>query len=107
MEIPVVGLIHDLNFLHYPDNFAPNAPCELRLAIANWLQNADAVTVLSEAGKDELLSLADAPPNAHVEIIPNAIKTMRKEFSRRQGKGPPIFLYPATALAHKNHLGVL
>ncbi len=107
IEIPVVGLIHDLNFLHYPDNFAPDAPSELRKAVAYWLQDADAVTVLSEAGKEELLGLVDETPNAHVEIIPNAIKTMKKEHSRRREKGPPIFLYPATALAHKNHLGLL
>jgi glycosyltransferase involved in cell wall biosynthesis len=107
VEIPVVGLIHDLNFLHYPDNFAPGAPCELRRAIVNWLKDADAVTVLSEAGKEELLGLADGTPNAHVEIIPNAIKTLKKENAWRQGKGSPIFLYPATALAHKNHLGLL
>lgn len=107
VEIPVIGLIHDLNFLHYPDNFAPDAPYELRRAVVNWLLDADAVTVLSEAGKEELLSLTEGTPDARVEIIPNAIKTLQMEHVRRRAEGPPIFLYPATALAHKNHLGLL
>ena len=108
LDIPVVGLVHDLNFLHYPDNFTPDAPQELRLAIAQWLQDADVVTVLSQAGKEELLSLAPKPPRARVEIIPNAIKDAVEEFANRKPvSGPPTFLYPATALAHKNHLGLL
>lgn len=108
LGIPVVGLVHDLNFLHYPENFAPGAPGELRRSIVNWLQSADAVTVLSQAGKEEILSLPERTPRARVEIIPNAIKTLGNQIeASEEGGGVPSFLYPATALAHKNHLGLL
>ena len=109
LEVPVVGLVHDLNFLHYPDNFAAGAPQELRRCISTWLQNADVVTVLSNAGKEEILSLAEINPRARVEIIPNAIKPLesKEEITRQKSDEPPTFLYPATALAHKNHWGLL
>lgn len=108
LDIPVVGLVHDLNFLHYPENFAPGAPRELRRSIVDWLHSADAVTVLSEAGKEEILGLTERTPRARVEIIPNAIKNSVEGFSiQKQVSAPPTFLYPATALAHKNHLGLL
>jgi len=108
LEIPVVGLVHDLNFLHYPENFAPGAPEELHRSIVAWLHSADAVTVLSEAGKEEILGLTERSPRARVEIIPNAIKTHGEEaVTTERVDEPPIFLYPASALAHKNQLGLL
>ena len=108
LEIPVVGLVHDLNFLHFPDNFTPEAPEKLRRSILNWLEEADAVTVLSGAGKNEILSLSNRKPKARVEIIPNAITPSDSQGAiKKRTDKPPMLLYPATALAHKNHLGLL
>jgi len=102
LAIPVAGLVHDQNFRFFPENLPKGKGRQFENALLDWLRNADLVTVLSQAGKEEIHQLV-ASPASRIEIIPNAItppNTPVPLLSRET----PHFLYPAAALSHKNHI---
>ena len=102
LSIPVCGLVHDQNFRFYPEHLPKGKDIQFREALVAWLQEADMVSVLSEAGKQEIYGL-DPSPVPRIEIIPNAVSPPGDALAAK-GDTLPHFLYPSAALAHKNHL---
>jgi len=102
LSIPVCGLVHDQNFRFYPENSPVGKPAQFREALEDWIAHADMVSVLSQAGKEEIHSLG-SPPSARIEIIPNAILPVSGEVPEEK-REERQFLYPAAALAHKNQI---
>ena len=102
LPIPVCGLVHDQNFRFYPENSPPGKPQQFRAALESWITQADMIAVLSQAGKEEIHSLGQTPV-ARIEIIPNAISNAIEQTSQAKREDRQ-FLYPAAALAHKNHI---
>ena len=106
LDVPVCGLVHDQNFRFYPEKLSLGKPRQFKLALHQWLQKADMITVLSNQGRKEMLEL-ESDPRSRIEIIPNAITPNHVELSANRLPGQkPTFLYPAAALSHKNHLGL-
>ena len=102
LTIPVCGLVHDQNFRFYPENSPPGKPEQFQAALESWITKADLVSVLSEGGKEEVHSLGPTP-EARIEIIPNAILPVSDPV-KEEKRAERQFLYPAAALAHKNHI---
>lgn len=102
LSIPVCGLVHDQNFRFFPENLPKGKDIQFRDALVTWLREADMVSVLSEAGKQEIYGL-DPSPVPRIEVIPNAVSPPGTSLMAK-GDTLPHFLYPSAALAHKNHL---
>lgn len=106
LTIPVLGLVHDQNFRFFPENLPPGKPRQFERALGEWLCRADLLTVLSEAGRREMLDLNNNP-HPRIEIIPNATTLPTTAAARpHQRKAQPEFFYPAAALSHKNHIAL-
>lgn len=104
LSIPVCGLVHDQNFRFFPENLPAGKSGQFERALRQWLEKADMMTVLSEAGRLEMLEL-NPKPGPRIEIIPNAITpNLFAVANNRAPAADPLFFYPAAALSHKNHL---
>ena len=103
LRIPVCGLVHDQNFRFFPENLPAGKALQFQKKLSQWLEKADLITVLSEAGRIEMREL-NPTPQPRIEIIPNAIDLNLPAASKRSPANQPLFFYPAAALSHKNHL---
>jgi len=69
-RIPVVLHIHGAEF----NEFFDKSPRPVRALIRNTLEHADAVLALGSAWADEFHRIA---PRAHIEVVPNAVRSQR------------------------------
>ena len=103
LKIPVCGLVHDQNFRFFPENLPKGKANHFQKSLHQWLEKSDLMTVLSSAGRLEMLEL-NPQPKPRIEIIPNAIDLNLAAAKTRSPANQPLFFYPAAALSHKNHL---
>ena len=109
---PSVLNLHDLQHIHFPENFAP-AELELRrVRYAASATRANAIIASSEYTRRDILSNFDVSP-AKVHTIPVAcdpdviagLKTFSEEDARERYRLPQNFaFYPAAFWPHKNHV---
>ena len=104
LRIPVVGLIHDLNWRWFPENFPAGFLGELERGIAGWMEKADAIATPSKYTRDVLIE--NMPEcEGKISTVPWSAESAKDAFfSVRRTNKTPTFYYPAGALAHKNHL---
>ena len=82
-HLRLVTVIHDLQYLHFPQNFTLQKRLWLRCAHELTLRRADRVVVISDFVRQDLLSHYGARWENKVQVIPNPIS-----FERFDGETP-------------------
>ena len=114
-RLPSVYNPHDLQHLHYPEFFLPEA-VEWREAVyPAGCRLATTVVVASQWVKNDVVKRYSISPD-RVEVIPwapgtplyddvseESVQHVAKEYDLQQ----PFALYPAATWQHKNHIGLL
>lgn len=107
--------IHDLGFLHHPEWFPPKIIKPFQRMIAQSAQRADLIIAVSQATKEEIVSLLGIPPSrvrvvyeaADDYLAPIPYDKAIEETKRYLSVSPPYFLYVGTIEARKNVVGLL
>jgi glycosyltransferase involved in cell wall biosynthesis len=113
--IPAIYNPHDLQYLHYPEYFSPNAYAWRQRLDRAALSSAETVTVSSNWGKSDIIRhfgidpekiqvIPGAPP---MEVYSEASKEVSAEVSKIYKLRTPFAFYPAMTWEHKNHLRLL
>ena len=113
-NLPVVGTVHDLQELHFPDFFDPNIR-----ASRDWLNRASMsaatriVVSYEHVRADIQRFYPEHAAKAHVCPIPIDTGWLRQspfdedDVERRYDLTEPFFFYPAQTWRHKNHIGLV
>ncbi len=103
----IVTVIHDLQYLHFPDNFGRKKCLWLRAAHELTLRRADEVIAISEFVKHDMVTRYGEGFAGKIRVIPNPVSWERLEVpcdandADRISKSPYI-LSVAAHYAHKN-----
>ena len=105
-SVPVVSLIHDLQYLTYPEFFEPEVRHERDRHFRQVCRLAGRLICVSEFTRAAVLEHADVPPE-RVVAIPSAPQHRLPAASRVPAALPltpgRYLLYPANFWRHKNH----
>ncbi len=99
-KVPVVVTVHDIGFVHHPDDVSPGVRRMARL-LPQILSRAAAIVTVSEFTRDELL---DWQPHLtdRVVVIPNGRHHRAKAVDSAPAGGPPYALMLGTLEPRKN-----
>jgi glycosyltransferase involved in cell wall biosynthesis len=101
----IVTVIHDLQYLHFPENFSRRKRLWLRAAHELTLRRADAVVVISEFVRDDLLRAYGSRWREKLHVVSNPVCWAR--FEEGPDADPPVpggryLLSVAAQYPHKN-----
>jgi FkbM family methyltransferase len=109
--LPSVLNLHDLQHLHFPENFNPSD-----IEVRNYLYGrssalADAIIVSSDFVRNDLITQMHVPPSKVFTVpvtwdpmIVNGLESFTVEHAKAHYQLPPTYaLYPAQFWPHKNH----
>lgn len=100
----IITVIHDLQYLHYPNNFSFLKRIWLYLSHQISLRRADHIVAISQCVRDDLIRFYGPQFSKKISVIHNPISWER--FSRRTGfcplDGSPYILSVAAQYPHKN-----
>ena len=110
-KIPMVSLIHDLQYLDYPQYFSDQAKTERQRHFADACLLADRLVCVSDFVRRRVLEASRLSPHRVVTIhtrlarrLPAPAPNHRALLQRRFGLDPDCYLlYPANFWKHKNH----
>jgi glycosyltransferase involved in cell wall biosynthesis len=107
---PVVT-IHDLQYLFFPEYFAPTKLAYLRRMVPRSAEAARLVLTPSEYSRRTVIERLSIDPTL-VVVVPHGISLRSTHLAAgdalaRHGLTGPYFLYPAASYPHKNHLVLL
>ena len=111
-RVPAVLNLHDLQHLHFPENFKPS-DIDARNYLYSLSANlADAIIVSSDFVSNDLVSRMNIPqskvfmvPVTWNPMVENGLESFSAEQARLHYKLPPNYaLYPAQFWPHKNHV---
>jgi glycosyltransferase involved in cell wall biosynthesis len=112
-HVPFIYQPHDLQHLHYPENFTRAERAWREATYRTLCQDAAAIAVMTEWGKRDLVVKFGLPPNK-VTVIPWAplISQPRdrqddSSVLRKYAITGPFLLYPAQTWPHKNHINLI
>ncbi len=105
LSVGTAGVILDLNWHAFPENFPSQSLDQLDEKLMQWLQQASVLFAISKNVYDEV---ADFAPqfSSKVKVVPLAHENFVQSVQHEHGSLSsllPFFLYPASALNHKNH----
>jgi glycosyltransferase involved in cell wall biosynthesis len=106
---PFVISIHDIQYLHHPENFHPVKRAWLRTSIPSALRRASGVAALSNWAKQDLVDKLDCDPDK-IQIVPFGSQGLfglspvdALQTRMRFGLQRPFFFFPSRTYKHKNH----
>ena len=105
--VPVVSLVHDLQYLHYPEFFDPADRHERDRYFRHVCRVASRIVCVSEFTRSTVLKQTDLPPY-RVTAVLSAPQERLNPIPRSPSPSPsrfgePYLLYPANFWRHKNH----
>lgn len=71
-RVPIVLTVHDLAILRYPETFPRWHRLYGQTLLRRTLHAADAIVAVSELTKDEVVALAEVPPE-RIRVVPNGV----------------------------------
>jgi glycosyltransferase involved in cell wall biosynthesis len=111
--VPTAVTIHDIQVVHYPENFAPIKRFWLQQAVPRGARTSRLVVVPSEFVKRDLVSSLGIDSDRIAVVTIGSEGLLGEEMSggelvrRRFGLDEPFFFFPARSYPHKNHLLLL
>jgi glycosyltransferase involved in cell wall biosynthesis len=112
---PFVVTMHDVQELHFPENFSGETRFSRSMGNLRSIRQANAVVVSFEHVKHDLVRFFDVSPDRIYVIpvpfdecpLPKPTPSDTAKFEAKFNGLGEYFLYPASTWAHKNHLGLL
>ena len=99
-SVPLVSLVHDLQYLYYPEFFDPADRAERDRHFRQVCRVAARVVCVSEFTRASVLEHSDLPAGRVIAIQSAPQRRLRLPEERVQGR---YLLYPANFWRHKNH----
>jgi glycosyltransferase involved in cell wall biosynthesis len=115
-DVPLVSLVHDLQFLDYPEFFTPEQQQERRQHFRDACEAADRVVCVSEFVRRSILRHSSRRPESVTTIhtgvlhgIPSqsVLVNVNDLLETNNVRSHRYLLYPANAWPHKNHQKLL
>ena len=107
--VPSVVTIHDIQYLHYPENFVKLKRKWLQLNVPHSARRCEVVCVVSNWVKDDIVRAFGIPSNK-VAVVPFGSEGLfgggpatAASMTSKYRLGRPFFLFPGRAYPHKNH----
>lgn len=107
--LPTVLTLHDLQYLHHPENFTRAKRAWLRANVPQAVRRSDIVTVTSRFVADDAVRAFGVDPRRLVRVpfgserlfgpSPTDAETVRE----RYGLDRPFYIFPGRTYPHKNH----
>ena len=103
--VPAVSLVHDLQFLYYPEFFEPGDRCQRDRHFRQVCRVASRIVCVSEATRAMVLQHSGLPPDIGRVVTVLSAPQERLPRSPANGGRPAsrYLLYPANFWRHKNH----
>ncbi|MFT6243296.1 MAG: glycosyltransferase involved in cell wall biosynthesis [Salibacteraceae bacterium] len=108
-DIKQVGVIHDLNFEHYPEDMKPVMRKYYLINFPKFAKLADHIITVSEYSKQDILSKYSLPEekvtaiwNGASEVFKPVNSTTRSEIQVKYSDGKPYFLFVGAIHPRKN-----
>jgi glycosyltransferase involved in cell wall biosynthesis len=113
-NVPQVGVVHDLNFEHFPEYLPGNVASYYKKWFKRAVEKSARLATVSQFSKDDLIKTYSVDPSK-IDIVYNGvsehfkplnqhqIKATREEFSN----GKPFFLFVGSLHPRKNILNML
>jgi alpha-1,3-rhamnosyl/mannosyltransferase len=107
--LPTVVTIHDVQYLHYPENFTRLKRAWLRLNVPQAARRSEVVAVTSRFVRGDIVDAYGLDP-ARVAIVPfggerlfGAAPERADAVRERYRLDRPYFIFPGRSYPHKNH----
>ncbi len=109
-EVPVVLTVHDVQYLVFPQHFAPLKRAWLRRTVPTGLRRASVVATPSAFVKGTLVDAFGVDPD-RIAVVPHGVPVGSatpsaegdEALRTRYGLRGPFVIYPAATYPHKNH----
>ncbi len=114
LKIPVVDVIHDINFMHRNDKLPLLTKWYYRYFFPKFADNSSRVLTVSEYSKTDLIDTFSLAPDK-IDVIFNGVneiyqpvaKEVQIEVKNKVSKGAPYFIYVGSINSRKNIIGML
>jgi glycosyltransferase involved in cell wall biosynthesis len=100
--VPVVSLVHDLQYLYYPEFFDPADRSERDRYFRQVCRVASRIVCVSEFTRSTVLERGGVPPDRVVAVL-SAPQERLQSSGQRPAASDPYLLFPANFWRHKNH----
>ena len=107
--LPTVVTIHDVQYLHYPDNFTMLKRAWLRLNVPQAARRSDIVSVTSRFVERDIAE-GYGIDRSHIAIVPFGSERLfgpdpetQENVRQRYRLDRPWFIFPGRSYPHKNH----
>ena len=108
-EVPQIGVIHDLNFEHFPDDLPKSASKYLRSYFPRFAKRATHLLTVSEFSKSDICALYGIDPmkitvayNGADEDFKPTSRSEQDEIRLKYTQGSPFFLFVGALHPRKN-----
>lgn len=103
----LVTVIHDLQYLHFPEYFSKAKYIWLYLSHLNTLRKSDRVICISQHVKDDIINKFGLHFEPKLKVIPNPIDLNRFENQASTSSSNPYILSVCAQYPHKNLLTLI
>jgi len=109
IKIPCISVIHDLNFLHYPDELPLSVSYYYRKYFSHFAKKSTRIITVSEFSKQDIIQYYGIEPD-NIEVIYNGVDPFFKPLSEEEKEkmraeyteGKPFFIHIGSLLPRKN-----
>lgn len=114
-DVPIITTMHDLQELHFPENFDEHERLHRGLNNKKAITNSDHILVSFEHIRNDLLKyfnvtdkkISVCPPPFTKNWFSTTNETDKDILIRKYNLGDRIILYPAATWKHKNHINLI
>lgn len=101
-DVPQIGVIHDLNFEHYPDDLKPHHSRYLRKYFPKFAQKAAHIVTVSEFSKLDIQNTYQIS-SGKISVAYNGVNPIfHPKESLKESSNPPFFLFVGSIHPRKN-----
>jgi glycosyltransferase involved in cell wall biosynthesis len=109
VNCPSLAVVHDLNFLHQPENIIFSHRKYLQYFFPRFVKRADRIATVSEFSKTDLTQSLPVPPEK-IDVVYNGVNKVFKPISpatatlirKKYSEGWPYFIFIGTLHPRKN-----
>jgi glycosyltransferase involved in cell wall biosynthesis len=113
-DVPVVDVIHDINFIHRPEDFPYLHRKYYQFYFPKYAKRAKRIITVSEYSKNDIISNLNIEPdkidvsyNGCNNVYAPASKDVQREIRKKFTGGKPFFIYVGSRNPRKNIKGIL
>lgn len=106
IKVPVLNVIHDLNFLHHPEWMTKAIAKFYNNSIPKCAEHATRLATVSEYSKADIAASYGIPPNK-IDVVYNGFNMELLNVQNSPNKEHPFFLFVGIQVPRKNIIGLI